>query len=291
MLDKKTVIALGYFDGVHIGHKKVIDTAKKTAKNLGASFTLFSFDSNLRGFLGEKDGAFIYNKSERQKIYKNLGVDNVFFAPITKEFLSLQPTEFLQFLNKNFSILAYVFGTDYRFGKDGLGSLTDIEKFAKERGQITVPVEQERKSGQIISATLIKNLLSQGNVKGANSLLTQNYFISGVVVDGKKVGRTLGYPTINIKIENGKHLLKQGVYLGKVKLDREYKAIINYGARPTFNESGVILEAHLLDFNGDLYKKTIDVEFIDYLRDIVKFSSKDELINQLQKDKEKVKSE
>ncbi len=288
----KCVIALGYFDGVHKGHEKVLVKAKEIARKEGLNFAVFSFSGNLRSKLNRGENSYIYDKSERQAIYRNLGAEKVFLAPASKRFLSKDKVSFLKWINKKFDINAYVLGADYRFGFKGEGKADDLINFAKSNGQKVFVVDLEKNGQEKISSSMIKKFLSNGEVEKANEILSENYSITGKVKGGRKVGRTLGFPTVNIQIKKGRHRLKEGVYIGSVNLnDKEYKAIINDGARPTFNLKECVLEAHILNFSGNLYGKKIKIVFNRFLRPIKKFASKAELLEQIKLDKESVTNE
>ncbi len=288
MLDntnKPTVIALGYFDSVHLGHQKLIKYAKSYADEHGCSLTVFTFKGDLKAKLNLSDGKCVYLPNEREKFLLDLGADQIYFAPISKTFLSTGKLAFLNMLNRKFNIKCYFTGLDYTFGAKGKGNVDYLSQYAKRHNQEHVVVDTITYAEQKISTTLIKQKLLKGDIKGANNLLGRNYSITGKVVSDRKVGSKLGFPTANILLNNNKFTIKDGVYYGKVNyLDKDYKAIVNYGARPTFNLSDKLIEAHLVDFDGNLYGKQITVEFIGYIRDISKFDSQDQLKEQLKKD-------
>ena len=291
MLGKeKRVVALGYFDSVHIGHVAVLSKAKQTAEQLRAKTLVFTFDDGLKKILGFSNTDNVYTKSERENIYKSLGMDEVFFAPIDKEFLGLDKKQFLDYLNENFEIVAYVCGEDYRFGKGGQGDVQYLKEYARERSQQVVIAPVVLVNGEKVSSTLVKQLLIDGKIAEANSVLCKKYSVTGVVFEDRKVGRSIGFPTVNIKAEKNKQQLKSGVYAGSVQIDgKDYRAIINYGARPTFNLEEKLIEAHIIDFNGNLYGKQLTLYFDSFMREIKKFESTEQLIYQLKMDSLAVK--
>lgn len=287
MLDNKTpvVIALGYFDSVHLGHKKVIEQAKKEADLHGAKTVVFTFKGNLRAIISNENEKQVYTLTEREGFLYELGVDEIYFAPVNFTFLSMAKLAFLNLLNRKYNIVSYVCGEDYRFGKFGLGDVEYLEKYAFGKGQTVTALNMETAFGKRISTTEIKKMLSLGNVSSANLFLGRSYSISGTVFQDRKVGRKLGFPTINIKLDSDKHRLKDGVYSGHVFIDGErYGAVINYGARPTFSLKEKLVETHIIDFDGELYGKRVTVFFDNYLRDIMKFDDEDRLKEQLKKD-------
>lgn len=287
MLDNKTpvVIALGYFDSVHLGHKKVIEQAKKEADLHGAKTVVFTFKGNLRAIISNENEKQVYTLTERETFLYELGVDEIYFAPVNFTFLSMAKLAFLNLLNRKYNIIGYVCGEDYRFGKFGLGDVEYLKKYATGKGQTVTALSMETIFGKRISTTEIKKMLSLGNVSSANLFLGRAYSISGTVFQDRKVGRKLGFPTINIKLDSDKHRLKDGVYSGHVFIDGErYGAVINYGARPTFSLKEKLVETHIIDFDGELYGKRVTVFFDNYLRDIMKFDDEGRLKEQLKKD-------
>jgi riboflavin kinase/FMN adenylyltransferase len=287
MSDKKqsVVMILGYFDSLHNAHRKIIAHAKEIADSNHLSTAIFTFDGNLKSvFKGEQE-KLVYTLPERLELYSKAGIDSVCLAPVDKKFLSLSPRRFLKWLNKKFDIKAYVFGEDYRFGKGGKGNPQFLDKFAKKHKQTCHVIELLTFDGQKLSTTLIKELLTKGEIAKANALLGRDYFVTGEVFSDRKVGKSIGFPTINIKINKEKHPLKKGVYGGNVQVgDKTYKAVINYGARPTFGLEETLIEAHLIGFDGDLYGQTLAVNFESYLRDVCKFEDVEQLKTQIKKD-------
>lgn len=288
MSDKEkvpTVIALGYFDSVHLGHKKVIESAINKAKELGAKTVVFTFQGNLKAAIGSGDEKTVFSAKEREEFIKSLGVDEIYFAPVDMNFLSMGKLAFLNLLNRKYNIKCYVSGNDYHFGKFGKGGVDDIKSYAKKNGQDYIVVDTFNLEGQKVSTTAIKKLLDSGDVSAAAALLGRAYTVCGTVFEDRKVGHKLGFPTANVKIDKDKHRLKDGVYSGTINLDgKTYKTVINYGARPTFDLTEKLLEAHVIDFNGQLYGKEITLSFDRYLRDIKKFGSQEELKKQLEMD-------
>lgn len=281
---KRAVIALGFFDGVHLGHQKVLKSAIRLAKELNAKAVAFTFNGNLKSVFkdGEKN---IYGVNERISALISVGIDEIISAPLTTEFLSLSAQEFLGWLDDKYEVVGYVSGDDYRFGKGGKGDANYLKNYAEKTGKKVITESGVMVNGKRVSSTLIKGYLAEGNIKIANELLGKPYFVKGEVFKDREVGKTLGFPTVNIKISTETITLKDGVYAGKAIIDNKlYRAIINYGARPTFNLTEKLLEAHFIGFNGNLYGKEIEISFTDFIRPIIKFNDKEELIAQLKKD-------
>lgn len=289
MSDKK-ILALGYFDSLHLGHQQVISLAQKVAKANGVDLSVFTFDGNLKKALYNQEDKRVFTNSERSDIFAELGVKDVFYAPVTPEFLSLNEREFLDYLNSKMQIIGYVCGEDYRFGKNGNGNVDFLKKYASVNGQLVDVAKTFMLNQEKVSTTSIKRLLALGQVCNANKLLGRNFFVDGEVFEDRKVGTKIGFPTINVKLDEEKATLKKGVYYGHVFLNKQkYKTIINYGERPTFNLNKTVLEAHIIDFSGDLYGKKVRLFFNGFLREIVQFTNVLELKTQLAKDMQAVK--
>ena len=286
-----TVVALGYFDSVHVGHRKVIEEAKSLAKELGASVTVFTFSGNLRAMLSRRDDKCVYLLDERKEIFAEMGVENVFVQQVDFNFLSVGKLAFLNMINKKLNIKGYVCGADYKFGKFAKGTVEDLKKHAETNSQALKIVDEFCEDGKRVSTSRIKTLLAAGDLKNANALLGRPFSVSGTVVKDRGVGTSLGFPTANLKLEKHKQPLRAGVYAGHIFLDgKRYVAIINFGTRPTFGGTDTVIEAHIADFDGDLYGKRITLFFDFYLREIRKFFSEDELKRQLAEDLSAVKA-
>ena len=287
---KSAVIALGFFDGVHLGHLEVISRAKELAKSCGAITVALTFSGNLKGVF-KADEKNILSSSERERALLLSGADEVFFAPISSEFLSLSAIEFLEFLDEKYSVVGYVSGEDYRFGKNGSGNVGTLREYAKNNNRTVITVGGVIIDGERVSSTAIKSALKAGDVKRANAYLGRPYAVTGSVFEDRKVGKSLGFPTVNVKIDKEKAKLLDGVYAGKITLDgKEYRTIINYGARPTFDLEEKLIEAHIIDFCGNLYGKEITLKFTGFIRKIQKFDGATELACQLRKDVENTKA-
>lgn len=280
-----TVVALGYFDSVHLGHRKVIEEGKRLSESSGCTLTVFTFDGNLRAALSRRDDKFVYSLAERKAIFKELGADEVFVQPADFNFLSMGKLAFLNMLNKKLNIVGYVCGEDYKFGKFAKGTLDDLKKYADAKSQTLKIVETLSVDGKKVSSSRIKTLLAAGDVKSANALLGRAFSYTSTVVRGKGVGTELGFPTANFKLEKGKQPLKLGVYGGRAVVDgTERKAVINFGTCPTFNGTETLIEAHIVGLTGEQYGKTVTLFFDNYIREIRRFFSAEELKKQLAED-------
>lgn len=278
------IVCLGYFGCMHKGHVKLLETAKKTAAEFHAKVALFTFSNNHLKLLG-KDSSVLYTYRERLEIYNSLSVDYLIVADFNNDFRSMMGEEFLRIF-KDYDLKGVVCGYDHRCGSNKL----DCNGIENElRGVCSVEIVDEITVDNVkISTTLVKKLITNRQILKANSLLSEPYFIIGNVVHGRGVGKTLGFPTANLQIDAEK-LLSQGVYGGYTYVDGiKYKCIVNIGRTPTFGIDRFNVEAHLIEFSGDLYGRELKVSITSYLRDIEKFSSVNDLANQLKADTEKV---
>lgn len=281
--NKPMVITLGFFDCMHKGHVALYDAARRVAGENDCLCALLTFCNNHFKVIG-MDVKPIYTFEERLTIYKNVGLDVVVSATFDKQFMNLSADDFLQVLS-SYNLKHVVCGFDYTCGRDRKDSLY-VKNYFSQLGIGCTIVEEVLTEGEKISSTLIRKLLMQNNVEKANTLLSQPYFVTGVVEDGRKVGRSISFPTANLKISDEK-LLPVGVYGGKTIVDgKQYNAIVNVGAKPTFNLLQNSVEAHLVGFIGDLYGKTLTVELTKFLRGVKKFENKEQLAEQLKFDLE-----
>ncbi len=266
---------LGGFDGLHLGHRQLLSRAKQSGLPVGA-MTIW----------GGKTGS-IFTLKEREDIFSRAGVDFVFELPF-QEIAQKTPEEFLALLKEEFNPKLYVCGEDFRFGAGAKGTPIDL----KEGGQGCVEVLPLLEiDGEKVGVSVIKKYLVEGRVERANELLGEGFFLIGEVKRDRGVGRTIGFPTANIPYPKGKFPLKNGVYETKACVGgKEYKGITNFGTRPTFDDNEVVTESYLDGFEGDLYGRELKVQFVRYLRDIVKFSCVDGLKEQLTKDIRRVRA-
>lgn len=284
-LDTPIVIALGFFDAMHKGHMALVDSAKKLAKLNDAKVALFTFSNNHFKTLGS-DTKLIYSFEERKEIYQNVGVEVVLSAEFTKEFMSLSAETFLNKLC-SYNIQAVVCGDDYTCGKERKNSVF-VSEYLNNKSTMCEIVHQISDLGERVSSSRVRRLLQNHEILSANSLLSEDYFICGKVVDGRKVGRVLGFPTANVLVDNTK-LLVSGVYGCRCNIDgKMYDGILNIGAKPTFDIDEVGVEVHFIDFEGDLYGKQLKIVVSKFLREIKRFDSREELINQLTQDIKKI---
>lgn len=270
-----TAMLLGGFDGLHLGHRALLSCAQKSG-----------FPVGLMTIVGGKEGKSLFTAAEREDIFKNCGVDFVFELPF-EEIKNLSPKAFIDLLYQEFSPKLFVCGEDFRFGYQAKGTPETLKWDTRVRVEVCSLLE---KYGKKISASEIKDALCKGEVSRANELLGEKYFLSGKVEKDRQVGRTLGFPTANIRYPQEKISLKKGVYETVSILNGKlYRGITNYGARPTFSDETVWTETYFDGFSGDLYGKELKIEFVRYLRDIEKFQDAESLKKQLQTDVRRIR--
>ena len=271
--NEPTVMALGGFDGAHIGHKILIDRAKSTGRTVG-----------IMTITGGKSGKSLFTALERACIFRSLGVDFALELEF-EEIKDMSPEKFIAFLGKECNAETFVCGEDFRFGKGALGTPKTIEDLGKNVFVEKILYDGDEKVG----SSLIKRCLEKGEIERANTLLGFPFFLQGEVVKDRGVGALIGFPTANIPYPEEKFPLEKGVYESRVFVDgKEYKGITNYGARPTFDNDVVVTETHLISYMGNLYGKTLQVQFIKKLRENKKFENVEKLKEQLEKDVRRV---
>lgn len=284
-MDNKICLALGFFDSVHIGHRKIIASLKDISLKSKATPCAMTFKNNIYGIV--KSGSkLIYTFEEREKIFDRLGIKPIAFE-FTSEFCNTDRESFLEMLVGEYDIQAFVCGRDFTFGKNRAGNAEYLRDYSKKKNILAIIEDDVCISGDRISTTLIKQYLSNGkNLENANKLLGEDYSVSGTVIGGMGRGKSLGFPTANVSIPHEKFLIGEGVYSTDTIVDGiVYKSITNIGPKPTFSEETSTIETYLIGYNGNLYGKEITLVFRRFMRDIIRFSDKNKLINQLEEDK------
>ena len=289
--NKNTILTLGTFDGIHPGHLKIIDKLVSCSKEKGCRNVVITFHPHPRTVLSSgNDVKMLTTQEERKNLLEKNGVENFLTINFTKEFASLTAEQFIyDYLINGIGLTEIVLGHDHHFGKGRGGNVDLLKKIGeKENFSVTI-VDAFYINDEIVSSTKIRNAISEGNLKRANTLLGRNYSFSGTVVGGDKRGRELGYPTANIKLSSQEKLLPAiGIYAVKVLLENEqHIGLLSIGNRPTFyNEGELVTEVYIYNFNREIYGDVVTIELIDRLRGEEKFNSAEDLINQMNKDKE-----
>ncbi len=278
-------LALGYFDSVHYGHRRIISSAVDYASKNGLKSCVFTFSNDLSSFFG-KDSGQIYTYEERKSKLFSLGVDEIISFEFNQDFQNLNKKQFLEVLSEKYRIEKVFCGYDYTFGKGREGNVDFLtEYFGKDRVKVFDCIELD---GKRVSTSLIKELLKDGNICQANKFLSEPYSIYGRIVKGRGEGHVYGFPTANLQCPTNKTLPKRGVYATFTTVgEKRYKSVTNVGAKPTFSIMGDSIESLLVDFSGDLYGKNVTLEFVSYLRDTKAFNNPEELRYQIFEDVKK----
>ncbi len=290
---KNPVVTIGNFDGVHKGHQALINTAKQRAEEFGGTTVVITFNPHPVKVLCPNCGLkFITPHYEKLNILAQLGVDYTIVIPFSQEFAAVTAQEFIQsYLVQGLGIRWIVVGYDYHFGKGREGNIEMLREYGNRFGFGMDVLPEISIEGFIVSSTAIRKIIREGRVHFAAKLLGRSYSITGPVLRGRdRGGKLLGFPTANVDI--GDHVPpKEGVYASWVYFDgRKFKGATNIGFNPTFGESQLSLEVHILDFNGNLYGKEITVSFEHYIRGEKKFSAVEELIAQITQDVELIRT-
>ena len=285
----KYMLALGFFDCLHVGHRSLIANLCSVADLYGLTPAVFTFDDNFFKTLGKTD-KLVYNLDERKNIlFEEFGIEKVFVGAPTKEFLKMRAEEFLVYLEK-LGVGGIIAGEDFRFGLNAEAGMKELTAWAIRNGIICVTQPILAEWNKKISSTDIRKYLEYGEVGIANSLLGSRYFFEGEVVHGRGVGATYGLPTANLNVGDDKVLPLDGVYDTRVLVGKEwYKGVTNVGTCPTFDFHKRTVETHILDFDADIYGEIIRVEFVERIRCVVKFNSLEELKEQIHNDIQKVR--
>ncbi len=281
------VVTVGTFDGVHNGHRKIIQKLKSAAQAIGGETAILTFTPHPRTVLFPDSNQVCLNTNkEKAELLSQSGIDNLIVHPFTREFSLLSSDQFIrEYLVKQLNTKYLVVGFDHHFGKDRQGNFASLKETGNELGFQVEEISVEESANHKISSTRIRQALLDGNVKVANDLLGYEYMISGTVVKGKQLGRTIGYPTANIFHEGGKLIPKDGVYaVSIVHSGQTYYGMMNIGNRPTVNGTDRSVEVNIFDFNKDIYGEKIRVHLVNRLRDEVKFNGIDALKAQLNSD-------
>lgn len=291
---------IGFFDGVHLGHRYVLEQLRSEANRRGLGTMVITFDEHPRRVLGKSDApALLTDNAEKLQLLTDCGIDACALLHFSPKMAHLSAADFMRdYLRDALSVEVLLIGYDHHFGKPAPGE--GFAQYAAYGAQLGIEVLQAQAFSPIsthsshhhYSSSAVRKLLEQGDVRGAAALLGRPYALSGVVVDGRKNGRDMGFPTANLVVSNTQKLIpRSGVYATRVVMDgATYPAMTNIGTRPTLdNGSDVSIETHILDFNGDLYGQSLTLQFIYRLRDEMRFENLDALIRQLHTDAEKAR--
>ncbi len=286
----KTIVTLGTFDGVHKGHKTILEKLINNSSSSGCESLVLTFFPHPRMVLQQNSDIRLLNTiDEKAQLLKEAGIDNLIIHPFDHAFSRLTAEEFVKnILVERLNICKIIIGYDHRFGRNRTATIDDLIIYGNEYGFEVEQISAMEVNEVSVSSTKIRNALMAGDIATANEFLGYPYMLTGTVVKGRQLGRTIGYPTANLSIrEDYKLIPENGVYVASAVIDgQEVQGMLNIGTNPTVGGTAQTIEIHLFDFEADLYGKQVQVNLHHRLRDEVKFSSVDALKEQLAKDKE-----
>lgn len=285
-----SVITIGTFDGVHLGHKKIIKRLQNIASEKGLQSVILTFFPHPRMVLQTAVEIKLLNTiEERQEILSNLGLDHLVIKEFTEEFSKLSAEQYVKdILVDELNAKHIIIGYDHRFGRNRRANIKDLISFGKHYKFEVEEISVKDVEDVAVSSTKIRNALNMGDIKTANTFLGYNYFLTGTVIKGKQIGKQIGFPTANIYIkEDYKLIPKNGAYVVKSTIDdTHYYGMMNIGTNPTVDGTKQSIEVHFFNFDQDLYDKKLKIELLEPLRNERKFESLDSLQQQLKIDKE-----
>ena len=285
---KKTIITIGTFDGVHLGHQKILSQLVEEAKALQYESLVLTFFPHPRMVLGKENSIKLINTiEEKKRLLEALGIDNLIVHEFDTNFADLTALDFVEkILVGKLNVGKIIIGYDHKFGKGRTADINDLIEFGKQFGFEVEQISAEEIGDIAISSTKIRKALLGGNIKLVNQFLGYTFEFTGKVIEGKKIGRTIQFPTANIAIaENYKLVPKNGVYIIESEIDNiHYHGMMNIGTNPTLGENQQTIEVHFFDFDQNIYDKTLTIKVLDKIREEQKFDSLEALRMQLKKD-------
>ena len=269
----KRIFALGFFDGVHLGHQALLRRCVELAAQLNMSAAAITFENHPQSLFSEQSPALLSTAADRRDLLRQYGMDNIYEFPVTKEVMGKPWDVFLEELLM-LGAAGFVCGYDFRFGHRGQGNAELLKAFCDQRGMPCVILPEQDMDGVRISSTYIRRQLETGDMATAVRFLGHPYILTGKVVKGQQLGRKLGFPTANLRLPASLVIPKFGVYACVARVDgKRYPAVTNVGTRPTVSGVGITVEPWILDYSGDLYGQEITLEFYRFLRPETKFDS------------------
>lgn len=293
ILESNNYVALGSFDGLHKGHLSLINKAVEVAEKKNGKSMVFTFKNHPRCFMDRGFCSKLIMENEKKiEILEDEKVDILCFKDFDTEFMKLTPKEFIQLLIDKYNAKGIIVGFNYKFGYKNLGNVKLLEELKEIFNYELYVIDKCLYDGDVISSTRIRNLILEGDVSEAAEMLSRPYSLTGEVVHGRKIGRTMGFPTANLDINKNLILPKVGVYYTNVKVNNNiYKGITNIGNNPTVNGKKITIETYILDFDEDIYGEHIEGSFIKKIRDGKKFNGLQELKEELERNKEFARNE
>jgi riboflavin kinase / FMN adenylyltransferase len=280
-------IALGSFDGLHIGHLSLIYKVVEMARKNNGKSMVFTFKNHPKTLIDKENVPKLLMDNDRKiKIFESHKIDIVCFQEFNLEFMKMTPKEFVEFLVFKYNVKGFVVGFNYKFGYKNLGDVDFLKSLQNEYGYELYVMDPCTYKDKVISSTRIRKTLETGDVLEAGKMLSLPYTLSGEVIHGRQIGRTIGFPTANLKYEKNFTLPKSGVYYTNIMVNNNmYKGITSIGSNPTVDGKVITVETYILDFDRQIYGEKVEISFIKKIRDMKKFNGVEELKGQLEKDK------
>lgn len=273
-MNEKRIIALGFFDGVHAGHRALLDECRRLSRKLSVRAAALTFGAHPDTLVLGRTPALINDPTDRALLLREAGMDEVLVLPFDRTVMAMPWQDFFRQLRTEYGAVGLVCGHDFRFGFRGEGTAALLQEACAAQGMPCVIVPEQRIDGITVSSTHIRTLLEAGQIEEANRFLGHPHMLTGTVQPGKQLGRTLGIPTANLALPAGVLCPRKGVYTCRVSWeDQSRMAVTNVGTRPTVSGEGITVESWLLDFEGDLYGKNLRVEFYSFVRPEKRFES------------------
>ena len=285
-IEEPTAVTLGKFDGLHRGHELLMNTVLECKQKYQVASVAFTFDIPPRSRVEEIVANVLTTNDEKQYIFEKQGIDYLIECPFTEEVMSMEPKDFIEWIAKSLNMKYVVVGDDFRFGHKRAGDYHTLQEYEEVYGYKTIVLDKLKDSNRDISSTYVREKIADGNIRKANELLGYSYFIKSEILHGKKLGRRIGMPTINMILPENKLLPPNGVYVTEVLVEGEkYMGVTNVGCKPTVSEERIVgVETYIDNFCQDLYGEKIVVSFLEFIRPEMKFASIDELKAQMESD-------
>lgn len=283
-------IALGNFDGIHRGHRILLENLVESARQHDVAASVLIFQEHTKNTIQNKKQGLLNSNKTKYKILKEIGIDIIYEMNFTKEVMGLDPVDFVkELLQSQLHVEGIVVGFDYRFGYKAKGDADLLTSLADELNLYVKIVPQISYKNEEISSTLIRKFIMMGFIEEANDYLGYPFTITGVVVPGKNLGKQIGFPTANIEPDVHYIIPKHGVYKTYIIIDgKKYLSATSIGTNPTFDEDEVKVETYIIDFDDDIYGREVELELVEYLRPMITFDSVDDLVKQMKEDVETV---
>ncbi len=286
-IEEPTVVTIGKFDGIHRGHAEILDRMKEF-RNRGLKSVIFTFNIPVTQLLDGTESRVLTTNLEKRRIFEKIGVDHLIEFPFNVKTAAISPERFVEeFLIERLNMKAIVAGSDLKFGHRGRGNARTLLEYAGDYGYDVIVIDKLKKEDNEISSTAIRECIEKGDIRSANDMLLYPYFFYGEVMHGRRIGRTLGMPTVNLIPKEDKLMPPNGVYFSGVEYEgRRYEAITNIGRKPTVEKEGAAIgiETYIYDFEGEIYGEELTVSLYEFLRPELKFDSLDALKEQLKTD-------